>query len=122
MASQNAPANAKRLLKALIDRGDPVAPDERISQVAAQTGLDDAEIRQAGNRDEGPGTWLVAGGQADDRELGPAAQARMATASQGGSIFGTPIASQASTSKRAAQSSKRRSISCGYAAPALSTY
>jgi|307.fasta_scaffold243857_1 hypothetical protein len=47
MASQNAPANAKRLLKALIDRGNPVAPDGRISQVAAQTGLDEGEIRPA---------------------------------------------------------------------------
>jgi len=34
MASQNAPANAKRLLKALIDRGNPVAPEARISRVA----------------------------------------------------------------------------------------
>jgi 2-hydroxychromene-2-carboxylate isomerase len=47
MASQNAPANAKRLLKALIDRGSPVAPNEKISQVAAQMGLDEAEIRPA---------------------------------------------------------------------------
>ena len=47
MASQNAPANAKRLLKALIDRGNPVAPDGRIRQVAAQTGLDEGEIRPA---------------------------------------------------------------------------
>ena len=47
MTSQNAPANAKRLLKALIDRGNPVAPDGRISQVAAQTGLDEGEIRRA---------------------------------------------------------------------------
>jgi hypothetical protein len=47
MASQNAPANAKRLLKALIDRGNPVAPDGRISQVAAQTGLAEGEIRPA---------------------------------------------------------------------------
>jgi hypothetical protein len=42
MASQNAPANAKRLLKALIDRGNPVAPEARISRVAADT-----EIRPA---------------------------------------------------------------------------
>jgi hypothetical protein len=28
---------------------------------------------QADNRDQGPGTWLVAGSQGDDRELGPAA-------------------------------------------------
>ena len=47
MTSQNAPANAKRLLKALIDRGNPVAPDGRISQVAAQTGLDEGETRRA---------------------------------------------------------------------------
>jgi hypothetical protein len=47
MASQNAPANAKRLLKALIDRGNPVAPNEKISQVAAQMGLDEYEIRRA---------------------------------------------------------------------------
>ena len=47
MASQDAPANAKRILKALIDRGNPVAPDERINQVAAQMGLDEAEIRPA---------------------------------------------------------------------------
>jgi hypothetical protein len=47
MTSQNAPANAKRLLKALIDRGNPVAPDGRISQVAAQMGLDEGEIRRA---------------------------------------------------------------------------
>ena len=38
MASQNASANAKRLLKALIDRGNPVAPEGRIIQVAADTG------------------------------------------------------------------------------------
>jgi len=43
MASQNAPANAKRLLKALIDRGNPVAPEARISRVAADTGLNDAK-------------------------------------------------------------------------------
>jgi DNA-binding transcriptional regulator PaaX len=47
MASQNAPANAKRLLKALIDRGNPVAPEGRISQVAADTGLNEGEIRPA---------------------------------------------------------------------------
>ena len=41
MASQDAPANAKRLLKALIDRGNPVAPEGRISQVAADTGLNE---------------------------------------------------------------------------------
>ena len=47
MTRQNAPANAKRLLKALIDRGNPIAPDGRISQVAAQIGLSDREIRAA---------------------------------------------------------------------------
>jgi 2-hydroxychromene-2-carboxylate isomerase len=47
MARQNAPANAKRLLKALIDRGNTIAPDGRISQVAAQTGIDEREIRPA---------------------------------------------------------------------------
>jgi hypothetical protein len=41
VASQNAPANAKRL------RGNPVAPDSRISQVVADTGLDEREIRPA---------------------------------------------------------------------------
>ena len=47
MSSQNASANAKRLLKALIDRGNPVAPEGRISQVAAETGLNEGEIRPA---------------------------------------------------------------------------
>ena len=47
MASQNAPANAKRLLKALIDRANPVAPEGRINQVAADTGLKEDEIRPA---------------------------------------------------------------------------
>ena len=47
MARENASANAKRLLKALIDRGNPVAPEGRISQVAAQTGLNEREIRPA---------------------------------------------------------------------------
>ena len=47
MTSQNAPANAKRLLKALIDRGNPVAPEGRISQVAADTGLSESGIRPA---------------------------------------------------------------------------
>jgi hypothetical protein len=47
MASQDAPANAKRLLKALIDRGNPVAPEGRISRVAADTGLNEGEIRPA---------------------------------------------------------------------------
>jgi hypothetical protein len=35
---------------------------------------------------------------------------------QGGSIFGTPVASQASTNKRTAQSSIKHSMSYGYAA------
>jgi hypothetical protein len=47
MASKDAPANAKRLLKALIGRGTPVAPDNRINLVAADVGLDDGEIRPA---------------------------------------------------------------------------
>lgn len=47
MARQNAAANAKRLLEALIDRGNPVAPENRISQVAAHMGLTEGEIRIA---------------------------------------------------------------------------
>ena len=47
MASQNTPADAKRLLKALIDRANPVAPENRINQVAAELGLDEGEIRTA---------------------------------------------------------------------------
>jgi DNA-binding transcriptional regulator PaaX len=47
MARQNAPANAKRLLRALIDRGNPVAPEGRITQVAAGMGFNDDEIRPA---------------------------------------------------------------------------
>ena len=47
MASQNAAANAKRLLKALIERGNPIAPEGRISQVAAAAGLKESEIRPA---------------------------------------------------------------------------
>jgi DNA-binding transcriptional regulator PaaX len=47
MASPNAPANTKRLLKALIDRGNPIAPESRVSQVAADMGLSEAEIRTA---------------------------------------------------------------------------
>ena len=47
MARQNTAANAKRLLKALIDRGNPVAPENRITQVAADTGLNEGEIRPA---------------------------------------------------------------------------
>ena len=47
MASQNAPANAKRLLKALIDRANSVAPEGRVNQVAADTGLKEGEIRPA---------------------------------------------------------------------------
>jgi DNA-binding transcriptional regulator PaaX len=47
MTSQNTPANAKRLLEALIDRGNPVAPESRVSQVAADMGLSEGEIRTA---------------------------------------------------------------------------
>jgi DNA-binding transcriptional regulator PaaX len=47
MASQNAPANAERLLRALIDRGNPVAPEGRITQVAAYMGLNEQEVRAA---------------------------------------------------------------------------
>jgi len=47
MVSQNTPADAKRLLKALIDRGNPIAPENRINQVAAEMGLDEGEIRTA---------------------------------------------------------------------------
>jgi hypothetical protein len=47
MTSQNAPANAKRLLEALIDRGNPVAPENRIDQVAADMGLTQGEARMA---------------------------------------------------------------------------
>ncbi len=47
MASQNTPRDAKRLLKALIDRGNPIAPENRINQVAAGMGLDEGEIRTA---------------------------------------------------------------------------
>ena len=47
MASQNTPADAKRLLKALIDRGNPVAPENRINLVAAEMGLNESETRTA---------------------------------------------------------------------------
>jgi DNA-binding transcriptional regulator PaaX len=47
MARQNAAANAKRLLIALIDRGNPVAPEGRITQVAASMGLNEHEVRAA---------------------------------------------------------------------------
>ena len=47
MPSQNTPADAKRLLKALIDRGNPIAPENRITQVAADMGLKEGEIRTA---------------------------------------------------------------------------
>jgi DNA-binding transcriptional regulator PaaX len=47
MASQNVPANAKQLLEALIYRGNPVAPENRVSQVAAGIGLSEDEIRTA---------------------------------------------------------------------------
>ena len=39
MTSQNVHDNAKRLVKALIDRANLDAPDGRINQVEAQTGL-----------------------------------------------------------------------------------
>ena len=47
MANQNTPANAKELLKALLGRGNPVAPEGRINQVAAGMGLSEGEIRTA---------------------------------------------------------------------------
>ena len=47
MASQNTPVAAKRLLKALIDRGNPTAPENRITQVAAGMGLSEGETRTA---------------------------------------------------------------------------
>jgi len=47
MASQNASANAKQLLKALIDRANSIAPEGRVNQVAADTGLKEGEIRPA---------------------------------------------------------------------------
>jgi hypothetical protein len=45
MASRNTPADAKRLLKALLDRGNPTAPENRITQVAAGMGLNEGETR-----------------------------------------------------------------------------
>ena len=47
MASHDAPANAKRLLSALIDRANPVAPEGRVTQVAASMGLSEHETRAA---------------------------------------------------------------------------
>ncbi len=47
MASQNTPTAAKRLLKALLDRGNPTAPENRITQVAAGIGLSESETRTA---------------------------------------------------------------------------
>ena len=47
MASQNASANAKQLLKALIDRANSIAPEGRVNQVAADMGLKEGEIRPA---------------------------------------------------------------------------
>jgi hypothetical protein len=47
MTSQNVHDNAKRLVKALIDRANLDAPDGRINQVAAQTGLKENEIGPA---------------------------------------------------------------------------
>jgi DNA-binding transcriptional regulator PaaX len=45
MASRNTPADAKRLLQALLDRGNPTAPENRIIQVAAGMGLNEGETR-----------------------------------------------------------------------------
>jgi DNA-binding transcriptional regulator PaaX len=59
MASQNAPANAARLLRALIDRGNLVAPEGRISQVAADMGLSEDKIRTAIKYAKSEG-WLEA--------------------------------------------------------------
>ena len=47
MTSQNVHDNAKQLVKALIDRANLDAPDGRINQVAAQTGLKENEIGPA---------------------------------------------------------------------------
>ena len=47
MTSQNVHDNAKRLVKALMDRANLDAPDGRINQVAAQTGLKENEIGPA---------------------------------------------------------------------------
>ena len=47
MIGRNVDANAKRLVKALIDRANSVAPVGRINQVAAQTGLKENEIGPA---------------------------------------------------------------------------
>jgi DNA-binding transcriptional regulator PaaX len=43
----NAPANAKKLLKALIDRQNLDLPLGRINEVAAEIGLDEDEVRPA---------------------------------------------------------------------------
>jgi DNA-binding transcriptional regulator PaaX len=47
MTGRNTPADAKRLLKALLDRGNPTAPENRITQVAAGMGLKEGETRAA---------------------------------------------------------------------------
>jgi DNA-binding transcriptional regulator PaaX len=47
MTGRNTPADAKRLLKALLDRGNPTAPENRITQVAAGMGLKEGETRTA---------------------------------------------------------------------------
>jgi DNA-binding transcriptional regulator PaaX len=47
MASQNTAADAKRLLKALLARGNPTAPENRITQVAAGMGFNEGETRTA---------------------------------------------------------------------------
>ncbi len=45
MANRNTPADAKRLLQALLDRGNPTAPENRIIHVAAGMGLNEGETR-----------------------------------------------------------------------------
>ncbi len=47
MASQNTAADTKRLLKALIDRGNLIAPENRITQVAAGMGFNEGQSRNA---------------------------------------------------------------------------
>ena len=47
MASHNTPADAKRLLKALLDRGNPTAPENRITQVGAGIGIKEGDTRTA---------------------------------------------------------------------------
>jgi DNA-binding transcriptional regulator PaaX len=47
MASQNTATDAKRLLKALIDRGNLIAPENRITQVAVGMGFNESQSRSA---------------------------------------------------------------------------